>query len=362
MTAGPVGSDARGREHMKLIIQIPCYDEAATLPAVVADIPRRVPGFDRVEILVVDDGSSDDTVAVARRLGVDHVVRHRRNRGLAEAFRTGIDACLRRGADVIVNTDGDHQYPGRFIPALVAPILAGEAEIVIGDRQVSRNPRFSWVKRRLQVLGSFVVRRIARVRVPDAVSGFRAISREAAAQLNIVSAFSYTIEMLIQAGTRQMAIASVPIETNPVARSSRLFRSIPHFLSQSLATLVRIYAMYHPLRLFTYLGLGLFLAGSVPILRFLVYYVFIDGGVGKLQSLVIGSVLVVLGGVSVLFGVLADLINFNRRLLETTLHKVRLLELEREARSAGPDEAAAHGPAAEGRPALPFEARRDRAG
>jgi len=312
---------------MKLIVQIPCYNEARTLPATLADIPRRIPGIDRVELLVVDDGSSDDTGEVARVAGVEHVVRHKVNKGLAQAFRSGLEAALAAGADIIVNTDGDNQYAGRSIPDLVRPILEGRADIVIGDRRPHENPEFPWLKRRLQALGSFAVRRLSRTDVPDAVSGFRAISREAALGLNIVSPFSYTIEMLIQAGKHQVALASVPVETNRKTRDSRLFRNIPHFLLHSLATMVRIYAMYHPLRMFSYIGIALGAAGTVPILRFLYFYLNGEGG-GHLQSLVLGGVLVLMGFFSILFALAADLIGFNRQLLETTLRKVRRLELE----------------------------------
>jgi glycosyltransferase involved in cell wall biosynthesis len=213
---------------MKLIVQIPCFNEEATLPETVRDIPRAIEGVDEVEILVIDDGSTDRTVEVARELGVDHIVRHRNNKGLARTFRTGLDAAFRLGADIIVNTDGDNQYCGADIPALVRPIVEGRADIVVGDRQTDRIADFSPVKRRLQRLGSSSVRRLSGLDIPDAVSGFRAISREAALRLNIVSPFSYTTEMLIQAGKKHMAVASVPVRTNPKTRESRLFRSIGH--------------------------------------------------------------------------------------------------------------------------------------
>ncbi|MCK5274758.1 MAG: glycosyltransferase family 2 protein, partial [Alphaproteobacteria bacterium] len=217
---------------MKLIVQIPCLNEQQTLPETVADIPRKIPGVDKVEVLIIDDGSTDRTVEVAREIGVDHIVRHRNSKGLAPAFRTGIDACLRRGADIIVNTDGDNQYCGADIPALIEPILRGEADIVVGDRQTHKVPHFSPFKKLLQKYGSAVVRRVSRTTVPDAVSGFRAISRDAALHLNIVSPFSYTIEMLIQAGRKKMAVVAVPIRTNAKTRDSRLFKSIPHFLER----------------------------------------------------------------------------------------------------------------------------------
>jgi glycosyltransferase involved in cell wall biosynthesis len=311
---------------VKLIVQIPCYNEEATLPVVVADIPRTIPGFDVVEILVIDDGSSDRTSEVARELGVDHVVRHTRNQGLARSFRTGLDACLALGADVIVNTDGDNQYAGADIPRLVQPIVERHADIVVGDRQTASVVGFSPLKKRLQSLGSWMVRRLSGTEVPDAVSGFRAISRDAALHLNIVSPFSYTIEMLIQAGSKRVAITSVPVRTNAATRDSRLASSTPHFISRSVSTMVRIYSMYRPLVTFFYIGSTLMLIGALPVVRFLFFY-FRDEGSGHVQSLVLGGVLLVVGFMALVIGLVADLINFNRQLLETTLEKVRRIEL-----------------------------------
>ena len=311
---------------MKLIVQIPCFNEAATLAQTLAAIPRAMPGVDTVEILVVDDGSTDSTADVARRAGVHHLVRHAANRGLAEAFRTGLDACLGQGADIIVNTDGDNQYAGGSIPALIRPILDGRADVVIGDRQIAGNPHFARTKKWLQALGSMVVRRLSGTSVPDAVSGFRAISRSAALRLNIVSPFSYTIEMLIQAGKQRLAIASVPVETNPVTRNSRLFSNVPQFIFHSMATMLRIYTMYNPLRTFAYVGGALAAVGVAPIVRFLFFYIS-GNGTGHVQSLVLGGVFLMMGFVAVMVGVVADLIGFNRRLVEMTLRKVRDLEL-----------------------------------
>jgi len=314
---------------MKLIVQIPCYNEEKTLPETVADIPRQIDGVDQVEILIIDDGSSDRTVEVAREIGVDHIVRHKTNRGLARTFRSGIDACLRLGADIIVNTDGDNQYAGQDIPKLIAPILAGEADVVVGDRQTERVAHFSESKKMLQRLGSSVVRRLSETTIPDAVSGFRAISRDAALQLNIVSPFSYTIEMLIQAAKKHMAITSVPVGTNPKTRDSRLFKSIPKFIERSLTTMVRMYAMYQPLRVFFLIGMTLSLLGAIPVLRFLYYYL-IGSGTGHIQSLILGGVLLMMGFITFLVGLVADLISFNRQLVEMTLERVRRIELAQE--------------------------------
>lgn len=318
--------DLHGAE-MKLIVQIPCYNEEQTLPETIAAIPRRIAGVDKVEILVVDDGSHDGTVAIARSLGVDHIVRHKNNKGLARAFKSGVEEAVRLGADIIVNTDGDNQYCGHCIPALIAPIVKGEADIVIGDRQVTRNTHFSPTKRCLQAIGSFVVRRLSRTDVPDAVSGFRAISRYAAIGLNILSPFSYTIEMLIQAGQRRLAIVSVPVETNAPTRNSRLFKHVPQFLQRSVITMVRAYTMYHPLRMFFLLGSVLMIVGLVPVLRFAFYYI-IGQGDGHIQSLVLGGSFLIMGFMSYLVSLIADIVNFNRQLIEMTLHRVTELELK----------------------------------
>ena len=312
---------------MKLIVQIPCLNEEATLPQTVADIPRLIRGVDRVELLIVDDGSTDRTIEVARELGVEHIVRHRNTKGLARAFRTGIDACLARGADIIVNTDGDNQYCGADIPALIEPILKGEADIVVGDRQTHTIAHFSAFKKFLQKAGSAAVRGLSGTSVPDAVSGFRAISREAALQLNIVSSFSYTIEMLIQAGRKNMAVAAVPVRTNSRTRDSRLFKSIPRFLERSLTTMVRMYSMFRPLKVFFLIGLVLSLIGMIPVARF-VYLYFSGDGAGHIQSLVLGGALLIIGFMTFLIGLVADLISFNRQLVEMTLEKVRRIELE----------------------------------
>ena len=312
---------------MKLVIQIPCYNEAESLPTTLLAIPRRIEGIDKVELLIIDDGSSDGTAEVARRWGVDHVVRHATNRGLAAAFQTGIDACLAAGADIIVNTDADGQYDGAAIPALVKPVLEGRADIVVGDRGVGNNQYFGPVKRLLQRLGTAVVRFLSRTDIDDAVSGFRAISREAAQRINITTEFSYTTDMLIQAGRKRMKVVSVPVGTNRTERPSRLFKSIPQFISRQLVTIARAYTTYNPLRAFVSAGLLMATIGAIPILRFLWFWVNGDGD-GHLQSLVLGGSLVTLGIITSLLGVLADLIGANRKLIETSLKRMRHLEDE----------------------------------
>lgn len=310
---------------MKLIIQIPCFNEADSLPQTIAALPRSIPGIDAIEILIIDDGSSDGTADVATRLGVDHVERHRTNRGLAAAFRSGLQRALDEGADIIVNTDADNQYEGADIAKLVGPIVAGEADLVIGDRGVRDNAHFGPIKRRLQGLGSAVVRQLSRTSVTDAVSGFRAMTRGAAQRINITSDFSYTTEMLIQAGRKRMCVVSVPVRTNGAVRPSRLFRSIPQFIASTGLTVIRVYAMYNPLRIFVVAGAILTLIGIAPMLRFLWFYLQGDGQ-GHVQSLVIGGSLMVLGVFTVMMGALADLIGRNRLLLEQALERLRAIE------------------------------------
>jgi len=313
---------------MKLIVQIPCYNEEQTLPQTIADIPRQIPGIDKVEILVVDDGSNDRTVELARELGVDHIVCNTINQGLARSFRIGLDECLRQGADIIVNTDGDNQYAGKDIPKLILPILEHQAEIVIGDRQTSQIAHFSPLKKLLQWLGSSVVRILSGLQVPDAVSGFRAISRRAAIRLNIVSTFSYTIEMLIQAGNKQMAVVHVPVDTNPQTRESRLYTSTIRFIGLQVTNMIRMYAMYRALKVFFYIGTTLSVIGILPILRFLYFY-FSGDGAGHIQSIILGGALMSMGFIAYLVGLVADLISNNRQLVEMTLERVRRAELDR---------------------------------
>jgi len=255
---------------MKLIVQIPCFNEEQTLAQVIADIPREIEGIDSVELLVVDDGSSDQTARIARENGVEHVLVNKKNLGLARSFQKGVYTALKAKADIIVNTDGDNQYAGADIAKLVQPIVNGEADIVVGDRRTSEVAHFSKTKKVLQWLGSLLVRKLSGISIPDAVSGFRAISREAAIRLNIISSFSYTIEMLIQAGKRGMCVVSVPVGVNDVTRESRLFQSIPQFLKRSFGTMVRVYSMYKPLRVLFFIGTVFTIIGIVPIVRFII--------------------------------------------------------------------------------------------
>ena len=309
----------------KLIIQIPCLNEAATLPATLRDLPRHIPGIDAIEVLVIDDGSTDGTVDVARAHGVAHIISLRR-RGLAAAFTSGIDAALKLGADFIVNTDGDNQYAGEDIRTLVAPLVSGEADVVIGDRNVAALEHLSWTRKRLQHVGSWVVRQVSNTKVPDTTSGFRAYTREAALRMNIVSDFTYTLESIIQAGKKRMAIAHVPIRSNPKTRPSRLFDSVWTYLKQSVSTIVRIYTMYEPFKVFTTIGILTFVAGLAISLRFLYFY-FNNEGQGHLQSLLLSAVLMIVGFQVVLIGLVADVISANRKLLEDLLYRVRSMEL-----------------------------------
>ena len=311
----------------KLIIQIPCLNEAATLPATLADLPRALPGIDLIEYLVIDDGSQDGTAEVARAHGVHHVVRFRRHKGLAAAFTAGIDAALARGADFIVNTDADNQYSGGDVATLLAPLLDGRADVVIGDRNIRDHAHMSWPKKLLQRLGSWIVRQISNTKVPDTTSGFRAYTRDAALRMTIVSEYSYTLESIIQAGKKRMAIAHVAIRTNPHTRQSRLFDNMLSYIKRSTATIVRIYAMYEPLKVFTYIGLALFGAGLIVTLRF-VYYYFAGEAFRHLGSMVAAAVLMIVGFQVVLIGLVADVISGTRKLLEDLLYRVRKMELE----------------------------------
>jgi glycosyltransferase involved in cell wall biosynthesis len=311
---------------VKLIVQIPCFNEEKTLPQTVADIPRKIEGIDAVEILVIDDGSTDRTVETAKRLGVDHIVVNKGNKGLAFSFISGLDTCLWLGADIIVNTDGDNQYQGGFIPKLIAPILSGDADIVVGDRKTDDIAHFSFMKKRLQKWGSFLVRLLSNTEVPDAVSGFRAFSRDAAMRINIVSNYSYTVETIIQAGNRKLTVASVPVGTNPKTRESRLIKSLPGFLSSQLSTMVRMYTMFKPLRVFFAIGAICVLLAMIPLTRFVIYYLMGEGG-GHIQSLIYGAVLFMIGFQVLVIALIGDVISFNRKLIEETLYRVKRIEL-----------------------------------
>lgn len=312
---------------MKLIIQIPCYNEEATLAVALAALPRQVTGFDCVEWLVIDDGSEDATSRVAREAGVDYVVRFARNQGLAAGFMAGLDACLVAGADVIVNTDADNQYCAGNIPDLVAPILRGSADLVIGARPIDSIEHFSAVKKLLQHLGSWVVRVASDTRVPDAPSGFRAMSRKAAMEFNVFNEYTYTLETLIQAGRKRMAIASVPVQVNEDLRPSRLVSSIPNYIRRSIMVIGRIFITYRPFAVFSTAGCTAFALGLALGLRFL--YAYLTGqGAGHVQSVILAALLLGAGAFLFVTGVVADLISVNRKLLEKVDYRLRRLELE----------------------------------
>ena len=310
---------------MKLIIQLPCYNEAETLGITLAELPRSLPGFDQVEWLVIDDGSQDATVEVARQNGVDHVVSFSKNQGLARAFMAGLDAGLKLGADVIVNTDADNQYNADDIPLLVQPILDGKADVVIGARPISEIEHFPLIKKVLQKLGSLVVRLASRTEIPDAPSGFRAMSRDAAMRLNVFSDFSYTMETIIQAGQKNMAIMSVPIRVNEDLRPSRLVKSIPNYLSKSAMTIVRIFVVYKPFRFFMALGMVSFSAGFLIGLRYLYFYLFTEDAAGHIQSLILASILLGMGFQAFALAFIADLLAVNRRLMEDVQYRLRVM-------------------------------------
>lgn len=305
---------------MKLIIQIPCFNEEASLPVTLSDLPKNVAGFDTVEWLVIDDGSTDNTVEVASEHGVHHVVRHMHNQGLARAFMTGLDACMSLGADVIVNTDADNQYRASDIEQLVAPILGQQAEIVIGARPIADTEHFSFVKKMLQRLGSWVVRIVSGTDIEDAPSGFRAFSSNAARKLMVFNEYTYTLETIIQAGQKNISICSVPISTNEDLRPSRLVRSLPSYIAQSFITIVRIFVVYRPFRFFMTLGTILFSCGVLIGVRFLWFY-FADQGAGHVQSLILASVFLGMGFQTILIAFVADLLAANRRLLEEQREK-----------------------------------------
>jgi glycosyltransferase involved in cell wall biosynthesis len=313
---------------LKLIIQIPCYNEAATLPVTLASLPREVAGVECVEWLVIDDGSEDDTAQVAKDCGVDYVVRHARNLGLARAFLTGLDACLQLGAGVIVNTDADNQYSAEDIPALVAPIIDGSAEIVVGARPIESIEHFSPVKKLLQRIGSWAVRVASNTDVPDAPSGFRAISAEAARRLMVFNDYTYTLETIIQAGQKNMAITSVPVHVNPDLRASRLVPSTASYIRRNIVTMLRIFMIYRPVRFFGYFGGALFVIGFLIGCRFLWHYSHGHGN-GHVQSLILAAIFLGMGFQTGLVALLADLAAANRRLIEDVRSRVQEISVQR---------------------------------
>lgn len=312
---------------MKLVIQIPCFNEAQHLPKTLAQLPKVVEGFDEVETLVVNDGSTDETARIAREHGADHIVHLSRHHGLAQAFAHGLDASLRLGADVIVNTDADNQYRAEDIAKLVQPILKGEAEIVIGDRGVQSVAHFPAHKRALQTLGSRVVSATAGLDIPDATSGFRALTRQVALETMVLSNYSYTLETLIQAGAKGVRVAFIPITTNPPERPSRLFSSVRNYLMNSIVTIIRAFTLYRALRIFTIISMILILVGVLIGGRFLIFY-FQGRGSGNVQSLILAAVFLIVGFITFLIGLIADLVSFNRKILEEVLIRLRRMDTE----------------------------------
>lgn len=302
---------------------IPCYNEAKTLPLVIKSIPRKIPGIQKVKVLVIDDGSTDKTSEVAKELGVDYIIRHHLNKGLARTFATGIETALQEGADIIVNTDGDNQYPQQDIPRLIKPILNDEAGVVIGDRQTATIDHFSLTKKLLQQLGSKVISWTAGVQIPDAPSGFRAYSKDAAMQMNIVTDFSYAAETLIQAGKKKIPIVSIPVKTNHKTRKSRLFTGNWGYLKKQGGTIIRVFAIYEPLKVFSYIGGVFFITGLILVSRFMYFYLFDGGAAGHVQSLILASVLLIIGFQIFLIGLVADLIASNRKLIEDGFYHIK---------------------------------------
>jgi glycosyltransferase involved in cell wall biosynthesis len=318
---------------LKLIIQIPCYNEAETLPITVSSLPHQLLGIDTIEFLVIDDGSTDQTAEVATSLKVHHIIRLPKHSGLAAGFVVGLETALKAGADIIVNTDADNQYNSQDIQNLIDPILSGQAEMVIGDRGVATNQDFSRTKRLLQRMGSWVVTQASGVSTPDATSGFRAINREAALRTLVLSEYSYTLETLIQAGANRTSIVYVPVRTNPQTRPSRLMRNIPEYLKYSSSTIMRAYTMYRPLRVFSIMGSAVILFGIILGLRY-IYFLVTQQGAGNIQSLILAAILMIVGFQIFLIGLVADLIGFNRKILEEILYRIRKSELTPEDRPA----------------------------
>lgn len=318
---------------MKLIIQIPCYNESETLEIALNDLPKHIDGIDTIEYLIINDGSKDNTMEVARNWGVHYIVDLKRNKGLAKGFMAGLDACLRNGADIIVNTDADNQYNADDIEKLVRPILQGKTDIVIGERPIDQTEHFSPLKKKLQHLGSFVVRKASKSDIPDAPSGFRAYSREAAMRLNVVNEYTYTLETIVQAGRSKIAMESVPIRTNGELRPSRLFNSMFGYVKKSMLTILRAFMMYRPLMVFSIIGGVIFTMGLAVGIRFLIFYIG-GSGAGHIQSLILASTLLLLGFQTFIVGLLADIISANRKILEDVQYHVRKLDFDREQEKA----------------------------
>lgn len=314
---------------MKLIIQIPCFNEADTLEVTLNDLPKHIDGIDEIEYLIIDDGSHDNTAEVAKKWGVNYVVRFRRNKGLAKGFMAGLDACLKNGADIIVNTDADNQYCGADIETLVRPILEKRAHIVIGERPIDDTEHFSPLKKKLQHFGSWVVRKASKTTIPDAPSGFRAYSREAAMRINVINDYTYTLETIVQSGREKMAVISVPIHTNPDLRESRLFHSMWGYIKKSMLTIVRTYLMYRPLYFFFMLGSILALVGVGFFVRYFVFFCSGEGG-GHLQSLILASTLLIVGFQTIVVGLLGDVISANRKILQDVQYHVRKMDYSRQ--------------------------------
>ncbi len=312
---------------MKLIIQIPCYNEAETLKITLDDLPKHIDGIDEIETLIIDDGSSDETVNVAKECGVDHIVSFPRNKGLARAFMAGLDGALSAGADIIVNTDADNQYCGDDIAKLVAPIIDHEADIVIGERPIDDTEDFSPLKKKLQRLGSWAVRRASNTDIPDAPSGFRAFSREGAMRINVVNDYTYTLETIVQAGREKIAITSVPIRTNPALRESRLAQSMFRYVRTSMLTILRAYLVYKPLKAFAFLSIFPTIPGLIIWIRFLYYY-FTTGGSGHIQGLILACTLLIIGFVTLVIGILGDAVSANRKIMQDTQYHIRSMEYE----------------------------------
>lgn len=326
---------------MKLIIQIPCYNEAETLEIALNDLPKHIDGVDEIEYLIINDGSKDNTVEVAKRWGVNYVVNFKQNKGLAKGFMAGLDACLRNGADIIVNTDADNQYVGEDIAKLIQPILDGKADMVVGERPIDQTEHFSPLKKKLQHFGSWVVRKASKTSIPDAPSGFRAYSREAAMRMNVVNEYTYTLETIVQAGRNKMAITSVPIRTNGELRPSRLFNSMMGYVKKSMLTIIRAFLMYRPLMFFTTLGSIMGLIGGGIGIRFLCFW-FSGSGAGHIQSLILASMMIILGVMTIIVGLQGDIIAANRKLLEDIQYHVRKLDYDSECRNASEEDGKEH--------------------